>query len=318
MKVLITGVNGFIGQALFSYLSEQTDYSVFGTSRKFYQAGLRPDEIFFVSDISNSTNWMSILSGVDVVIHLAARAHVLEKDGVNSANQFNSTNVDGTLQLARHALQSGVSRFIFISSIGVNGAETINKAFSESDQPNPCAEYAMSKLRAEQELIRLLSNKKMDYVIIRPPLVYAADAPGNFGRLMKAVVLGMPMPFLKIKNQRSLIALPNLISFISLCIEHPAAANQTFLISDMTDLSTKEIIEFLAEGMAQNIFLFPVPDLVMAFFARAVGKQSMYIQLCKSLIVDSTKAVELLGWSPVISARDSLVQVGKEFKSNLG
>ena len=164
MKVLITGVNGFIGQALFSYLSEQTDYSVFVTSRKFYQAGLRPDEIFFVSDISNSTNWMSILSGVDVVIHLAARAHVLEKDGVNSANQFNSTNVDGTLQLARHALQSGVSRFIFISSIGVNGAETINKAFSESDQPNPCAEYAMSKLRAEQELIRLLSNKKMDYV----------------------------------------------------------------------------------------------------------------------------------------------------------
>ena len=179
----------------------------------------------------------------------------------------------------------------------------------------PHADYALSKLEAEQGLRELVQGSDMQLVIIRPPLVYAGDAPGNFQRLLKLVASGVPLPFALVDNRRSMIALENLVSFIGLCVEHPAAANELFLISDGTDVSTPQIISNLAKGMGRNSYLWPLPDSLMRWGASLLGKQAMYSQLCGSLAIDSRKAQNLLGWRPVVSAADALQQAGREYLS---
>lgn len=314
MKILITGANGFVGRALSKYLVSLDKYSVAGTYRKA-GAGAPPDmQVFYTGEVDGNTDWYQALLGVDTVIHLAARAHVLNGGNEDPVAEFQRINVDGAINLAQQAIEAGVRRFIFVSSIGVNGSETYERAFTEDDEPRPHAEYARSKLKAERKLAELLDGETMELIIIRPPLVYAAEAPGNFNRLLKLVASRVPLPFAAVKNKRSMIALDNLVDFIALCIEHPQAANEIFLISDGDDFSINEIITLLALGMDRKERLFSAPDSLMRLVASSLGKRSLYTQLCRSLIIDTDKAKNLLNWVPARKARDALVESGKKFR----
>ncbi|AZF20410.1 UDP-glucose 4-epimerase [Pseudomonas sp. R4-35-07] len=313
MKILITGANGFIGRALSKHLVSLAKYSVVGTCRK--PSDVASDiQMVSTGEVDGNTGWDQALQGVDTVIHLAARAHVLDAGSEDPVLEFERINVQGAVNLAQQAVKAGVRRFIFISSIGVNGSETHDGAFTESDEPKPHAEYARSKLKAERELSELLAGETMELIVIRPPLVYAAEAPGNFNRLLKLIATGVPLPFAAVENKRSMIALENLVDFIELCIGHPSAANELFLVSDGTDFSISEIINLLALGMGRKERLFRVPDALIRSVASAVGKRSLYTQLCRSLVVDNKKSRALLNWAPARKAHDALVESGERFR----
>jgi nucleoside-diphosphate-sugar epimerase len=247
----------------------------------------------------------------DCIVHLAGRAHVLSEHDQNPLEAFRRANCGATLRLAQQAVESGVRRFIFISSIGVNGAETSRKPFDEFSNPKPHADYAISKLEAEEGLKKLLAGTETELVIIRPPLVYGVDAPGNFARLLKFVATGLPLPLGRINNRRSIVSLENLVSFISLCIEHSAAAGQLFLVSDGEDISTTEMVLALAQGMGKKPLMLPVPDSLLKVGAKLLGKESLYTQLCCSLQVDSSKARSLLGWKPQENTLEALEKIGR-------
>lgn len=318
MRVLVTGSSGFVGSALCNELCAQSDVFVVGSSRSYYRVPV--DNFSFVKfdESSGNNNWEGALFGVDVVIHLAARAHVLSETVDDPISQFRKANVTNTLALAQQALSAGVKRFIFISSIGVNGANSHNGLFTEQSATNPHALYAASKLEAERGLTALLDGTDMELVIIRPPLVYAANAPGNFRRLLKIVSSGMPCPFSMVNNRRSLIALENLVDFIIKCVTHPLAANQLFLVSDKTAVSTAQIIQHLALGMGTKARLFSIPKAILKIGATAVGQQSAYVQLCESLEIDATKAYSMLTWTPPIETKCALEKAGYKFKNGIG
>jgi nucleoside-diphosphate-sugar epimerase len=220
---------------------------------------------------------------------------------------FRSINVDGTLNLARQADAAGVKRFVYISSIGVNGSQTaIGKSFSEADPAQPNNAYAYSKWEAEQGLRQIAAHTFMEVVIIRPPLVYGANAPGNFGSLARAIQRGVPLPLGAIHNHRSLVALDNLVDFIITCISHPKAANQTFLISDGEDLSTTELVRGLAQAAGVPARLLPVPVWALEWAGRLVGKGDAVQRLCSNLQIDSSKALNMLDWRPKISVQEGL------------
>ncbi|MGE8178733.1 NAD-dependent epimerase/dehydratase family protein [Pseudomonas fluorescens] len=313
MNILVTGAAGFLGRALIGKLDSANIHRVTGSVRKLVAGGVESDRMIEVGDLSKSTDWTKALDGVDVVVHLAARAHIL--DAGDDQSEFDRVNVKGAVNLAEQALKSGVKRFVFISSIGVNGAYTEDKAFDESSPASPHAIYAESKRRAEELLWKVVQGGSMELVIIRPPLVYAAHAPGNFQRLLKLVESGIPLPFGLTNNKRSMVSLDNLTDFISLCIDHPAAANELFLVADGADVSTKEIVCLLAEGMGQRARLFPVPEFIARVCSSMVGKASLYTQLFRSLVVDSSKARTLLGWMPLQSSSEALRDAGKRYRS---
>lgn len=315
MNILLTGATGFIGRCLVKLLSENILINVVGVSRVSQHENSPRIRYVQMPDMQSTNDWNHAIDGCEVVIHLAGRAHVLQDSSSDPLAEFRAVNVQGTLTLARQAMTAGVKRFIFISSIGVNGSHTTDKPFDEHSVAAPHADYALSKLEAEQGLRELVQGSDMQLVIIRPPLVYAGSAPGNFQRLLKLVASGVPLPFALVDNRRSMIALENLVSFIGLCVEHPAAANELFLISDGTDVSTPEIIYNLAKGMGRNAYLCPLPDSLMRWGASLLGKQAMYSQLCGSLAIDSRKTQNLLGWRPVVSAVDALQQAGREYVS---
>jgi nucleoside-diphosphate-sugar epimerase len=253
--------------------------------------------------------------GVDCIVHLAGRAHVLREQEQNPLEVFRQVNCDLTLRLARQAAISGVRRFIFISSIGVNGASTRNKPFDEYAKPNPEADYANSKFEAEERLKEFVAGTKMELVIIRPPLIYSVDAPGNFARLLKLVATGIPLPFGNVANQRSVISLQDVVSFIELSIHHPAAAGELFLLSNGDDVSTTQMVQSLARGMSRKTFLFFLPGSLLKLGARLVGKESLYTQLFCSLQIDSTKAQQSLGWQPARSTCLELEEIGRLYSS---
>jgi nucleoside-diphosphate-sugar epimerase len=260
-----------------------------------------------VGDLIADTDWSSALAGVAVVVHAAARAHVMDETAVDSLAEFRRVNVAGTLRLAEQAAAMGVRRFLFVSSIGVNGVQCApGKAFSEADQPNPHNAYAFSKLEAEQGLLRVADNTCMEVVIIRPPLVYGRGAPGNFGALIRAVQRGLPLPLGAVYNQRSLVALENLVDFIVTCVTHPQAANQTFLVSDGQDLSTTELVRGMAQAAGVPARLLPVPVWALQAGATLLGKGDAVQRLCGNLQVDISKARSLLGWVPPISVEEGL------------
>ena len=308
MKILLTGASGFVGYNLTQQLINtvkpnnlQFDVSI--ALRKHHNI---PDcDSFMIPDISAETDWSEVLANQDVVIHTAARAHIMKDEADDPLKEYRSVNVAGTLSLARQASTAGVSRFIFISSIGVNG--NINTApFRESDEPSPNDDYAESKWEAEQGLWKIQKETGMEVVIIRPPLVYGPNAPGNFGSLVRWVEKGLPLPLGAVHNQRSLVSLDNLIDLTIICIEHPAAANQVFLAGDGEDLSTTELLRGVARAMDKPSRLIPVPAGVLMFGATLLGKRAVAQRLLGSLQVDISKAREVLGWQPPISVEEGL------------
>ncbi len=305
--VLVTGASGFVGRALVEHLVSLNASEVIAMTRVIPDNPVVGVRYLPVGDLALQTQWSSTLAGVDTVVHAAARVHILNDRSAQSIEEFERVNVIPTLELARHAAAMGVRRFIFLSSIGVNGVQTHSSmAFSEADTPNPRNAYALSKLQAERGLHQISAQTGLDVVIIRPPLVYGPGVRANFSALMHAVKSGWPLPLGAVHNQRSLVALDNLVDFIVTCIDHPLAANETFLVSDGDDVSSAELVRGLARASGVSSRLLPVPTWALWVCAIALGKREFIQRLCGSLQVDIHKANTLLGWVPPISLEEGL------------
>lgn len=305
MRVLITGANGFIGRAVYTQLG-QRGHAVVAAVRR--PAGLQGE--FVIGEIDAGTDWTASLADCGSVIHLAARVHVMRDTATDPLAAFRAVNTEGTLNLARQAAQAGVRRFVFMSSIKVNGEATPkDRAFSEADVPAPQDAYAQSKWEAEQGLLALARQTGMEVVIIRAPLVYGPGVKGNFASLVRWVQKGVPLPLAAVNNRRSLLALDNLTDFIALCADpalSPQAANEVFLLSDGEDVSTPELLRRVAQAYAVPLRLFAMPTTMIRAAAVLLGKGAAAERLLGSLVVDSSKARQLLGWKPVTSMHAQL------------
>ena len=305
-EILITGASGFVGRYLLNEIAQS--HEVIACVRK--KSNLLPSSVQQI--IINNFFDITIPQDVDVVVHLAAVAH----NKNNDIDEFKKINVDGTLELARKALQANVKRFIFMSSIGVNGNSTHGKAFTEQDTPNPINDYTISKYQAEVALEELFKDTKTDLVIIRPPLIYAHDAPGNFSKLLMLIKLGQFLPFGCTHNQRSFIAIENLVSFITACIYHDTKINETFLIADDEVISTKQLIQCLSSGMGKSMILLPVPTKLLSTLADVTGKVSIFEQLYGNLQIDNRKAKKFFNWHPPKHSLNALNEVGNLYRNN--
>lgn len=306
--ILVTGVTGFLGGALVQRLIvDGVSSGVVAAvrhSRLSWPQSIHPIQ---VGDLTATTDWTAALQRVTCVVHLAARVHVMHDTTVDPLTAFRSVNVDGTLNLARQAAAAGVKRFVFISSVKVNGESTsAGRAFTEADAPNPQDAYGQSKHEAEQVLRQLSADTGMEAVMIRPPLVYGPGVKANFAALMRVVQRSWPLPLGAVHNQRSLVALDNLVDFIVTCITHPQAANQTFLVNDGQDLSTTELVRGMAQAAGVPARLLPVPVWALQAGASLLGKGDAVQRLCGNLQVDIFKARSLLGWVPPVSVEEGL------------
>jgi nucleoside-diphosphate-sugar epimerase len=306
-RILLTGATGFLGSAfLQECLAKNMTCIVAVRSHSQALSPHVPQAV--VGDLSATQDWSQALEGVDVVVHCAARAHVVKDAAHDPLAVYREANTHATLNLAKQAVQAGVKRFVFISSIGVNGNNT-QKPFSEDDEPHPHDPYSISKHEAEQGLKVIAQETGLEVVIIRPPLIYGANAPGNFGSLVRWIQKGVPLPLGAVHNQRSLVALDNLISFMQVCCVHPQAANETFLISDGEDVSTTELLRRVARAYHVHARLLPIPVSVMTFAAKLLGKGAVANRLFGNLQVDVSKARELLGWQPVVTMEAQLAKM---------
>ncbi|VXC80931.1 SDR family oxidoreductase [Pseudomonas sp. 9Ag] len=302
MKVLVTGAGGFIGRALCKAVLARGD-EVLGLVRSETSSlpGLQSINV----PLENTPQLANFLNGVECVVHLAGRAHKLADNVADPLAEFRAVNCNATLELVRQAVAAGVKRFIFISSIGVNGNNNV-RPFTASDQPNPAEPYALSKWEAEQGLWQVQEETGIELVIIRPPLVYGAHAPGNFGSLSRWVCKGVPLPLGAIHNKRSLVGIDNLVDLIIRCIDHPDAANQVFLAGDGEDLSTTELLRGVGRAMGKPARLIPVPAGLLQFGATLLGRKAMAQRLLGSLQVDISKTCELLDWKPPYTVEEGL------------
>ncbi|MDD2918627.1 SDR family oxidoreductase [Rhodoferax sp.] len=307
MTILVTGASGWVGSRLCQRLMRD-GAKVRASARTADSTPGLPQSVA-VEQIDATTDWHHALHGARVVVHLAARVHVMHDTASDPLAAFRAVNVDGTLNLARQASVAGVERFVFISSVKVNGEGTqAGQVFSETDAPNPQDAYALSKYEAEQGLRQIASDTGMDVVIIRPPLVYGPGVKANFATLMRAVKKGWPLPLGAVHNQRSLVALDNLVDFIVTCITHPQAANQIFLVSDGQDLSTTALVRGMARATGVPERLLPVPMWALQAAGALLGKGDAMQRLCGNLQVNISKARELLGWVPPVSVEEGLTR----------
>lgn len=313
MRILLTGATGFVGGTLCDRLEArkallriaargQTDAALQGRCEAVH-ARLDPDQ-----------DWSHALDGIETVIHCAARVHVMNDDTADPLREFRRINVDGTLQLARQAAEAGVKRFVFISSIKVNGESTVpGQPFTAAQAPAPIDPYGVSKWEAEQQLRKLSAETGMEVVIIRPALVYGPGVKANFLNMMKWLYKGVPLPLGAIHNKRSLVALDNLVDLIVTCIDHPRAANQTFLVSDGEDLSTTELLQRTSRALGKLPRLLAVPAWMLETAAKILGKQSIAQRLLGSLQVDIAHTRETLGWTPPVSVDAALRKTAQHF-----
>ena len=305
-EILITGANGFVGRCLTQHLVSE-GLSVSCAIRTDTMLDAQVARKILIPSIDGQTDWTEALSGQGVVIHLAARVHVMNDTSIDPLAEFRRINVEGTLNLARQAANAGVKRLIFISSVKVNGEHTeAGKPFVEDAAPNPQDAYGISKLEAEQGLLKIAQETGMEVVVIRPPLVYGAGVKANFASMMRAVKCGIPLPLGAIHNKRSFVYVGNLVSMIMRCIDHPAAANQVFLVSDGHDLSTTELLRCCAVALRVKARLLPVPQKFIEVCANLLGKRAVAQRLCGNLQLDITKASTMLGWTPPFSVADGL------------
>jgi UDP-glucose 4-epimerase len=306
MNVLITGANGFVGRALCAELV-QRGHSVRGALRQIGGRSALVEGIdpVLIGTINAATDWKAALAGCAVVVHLAARVHVMHDKASDPLAEFREVNTEGTLNLARQAAQRGVKRFVFISTIKVNG-EGREEPYRETDAPAPEDAYAISKWEAEQGLHRIAQETGLEVVILRPPLVYGPGVKANFQRLMNTVRRGWPLPLGAIRNRRSLLYLGNFVDAIRLCVEHPAAAGQTFLLDDGEAVSTPELIRRLAHAMGRPARLPAVPVGVLELAGALLGKRAAVSRLTGSLHVDSSAIRSQLDWVPPFSMEAGL------------
>jgi len=306
-KVLVTGASGFVGRALSFALLEQ-GHTVRAVVRS--ADSISPSEGLDVVELQSldaNTDWLTAVNGQQIVIHAAARAYSMTDKAADSLREYRLVNVEGTLNLARQAVGAGVRRFIFISSIKVNGEQTTGgNRYRAEDLPAPEDAYGISKYEAEQGLMQISDNTGLEVVIIRPPLVYGPGVKGNFSSIMRVVKKGFPLPLGAINNKRSLVGIDNLVDLIITCIDHPAAVNQVFLAGDGEDLSTTELLRGVAKAAGISPCLIPVPTSILIFLALIFDKKAMAQRLLGSLQVDVTKAHGLLGWTPPLSVEEGL------------
>lgn len=313
-KILLTGYSGFVGSHLLNTINSAYALSLLGrTPPKYMDFDFHQSELNELSDFSES------LTGVNTVIHCAARAHIMNDNSQDPLTEFRKINTHGTVNLAKQAASTGVKRFIFISSIKVNGEFTEpGTRFKEDDIFIPTDPYGLSKYEAEVDLRRIADETGMEVVIIRPVLVYGPGVKANFSSMMKWVKKGLPLPLGGIKqNKRSLVSIDNLVDFIVTCIEHPNAANQTFLVSDNEDLSTTGLLNSMAIALNVPNRLIPIPASWFKFSAQLIGKPAIAQRLCGSLQVDISKAKELLNWTPPYSRVECMKKTASAFLENL-
>lgn len=312
--IVVTGITGFVGRAVLESLSALASFKLVAAVRKPISNLPTGVACMLVADLKADTDWSQALDGAWTVIHCAARVHVMDDPSSDPLAEFRKVNVEGTLNLARQAVADGVKRFIFISSIKVNGEGTApGAAYTADDVAAPLDPYGISKLEAEQGLRALAAETGMQVVIIRPVLVYGPGVKANFLSMMRWLNKGVPLPFGAIYNKRSLVALDNLVDLIVTCIDHPAAANQTFLVSDGEDLSTTELLGKMAMALGKPARLLPLPSWILESSAKLLGKQALAQRLCGSLQVDITKTRELLSWTPPLSVDKALEKTAVEF-----
>ncbi|MCL6239224.1 NAD-dependent epimerase/dehydratase family protein [Acinetobacter sp. ANC 5033] len=302
-KILITGSNGFLGQYLSQFLAEK-GYSVVAHTRKA--------QTFDHSNIHNinfdlNDNLDNIdLNQVEVIIHCAGRAHVMQETAVSPLDAYRQTNVQGTLNLAQKAVKSGVKRFIYLSSIKVNGEHTTTQAFHPNDHVHTDDPYGLSKYEAEQALLELSQHTGLEVVIIRPVLIYGPNVKANFKSMVNLASKKLPLPIGCLDNKRSMVSVYNLADLIHICMTHPNANREVFLASDQDDISVKQLFEKLAKYQNNQLLMLPVPKSLISFLASLVGKKAVASRLCSELVVDTTKNTQLLGWTAPYNVNTSL------------
>lgn len=312
--VLLTGSTGFIGSALLAELKKLPEFRVVCAVRSAVSPA--SVDVVVVGNIDGATDYSAALNGVDVVVHAAARAHIMRDEVADPLAEYRKVNVEGTLNLAKQAVAAGVKRFVYISSIKVNGESTTGcPAFAEANTAIPEDPYGVSKHEAEEGLRLLAQETGLEVVIIRPPLVYGPGVKANFLSLVKLSASGLPLPFGSVNNNRSMVYVGNLVSFIIRCIQHPAAANQTFLVSDGEDVSLRNLVTYIRLCLGRSPRLLPVPVGLFKLAGALTGKRGMVDRLVGDLQVDSSKARTLLEWVPPFTVEQGIAATVADFMS---
>lgn len=314
MKILLTGGTGFVGSALLVELQKLADFRVISAVRSSFSA--LSNDVVVVGNIDGTTDYSSALNGANVVVHVAARAHIMHDEVVNPLGEYRKVNVEGTLNLAKQAAAAGVKRFVYISSIKVNGESTTGlTAFVEANTAIPEDPYGVSKYEAEVGLRLLAKETGLEVVIIRPPLVYGPGVKANFLSLLKLSATGLPLPFGSVNNKRSMVYVGNLVDLIVRCINHPSAANETFLVSDGDDVSLRSLLTMMRSAMGRSARLVPVPVGLFKLAGALTGRRGVVDRLVGDLQVDSTKARKLLEWEPPFTVSQGIEVTVADFMS---
>jgi nucleoside-diphosphate-sugar epimerase len=305
-QFLVTGANGFVGSALVGKLRCR------GTVR--YADAATPASHVATGDINDYTDWREALAGIDVVIHTAARVHVMRERSRDPLLAFRQTNVNGTARLAEMAASHGIKRFVYLSTVKVNGEETpVDSPFAPEIPPCPATPYGQSKLEAEQVLINIAQRTSMEVVIVRPPLVYGPGVKGNLVALLKCIHKGLPLPFGRVCNLRSMVGLDNLVDFVSTCSTHPKAAGEIFLISDGEDFSTADWIRHFAQGLGRMPILWDIEPRFLQSCANLLGQGDTARSVLGSLRVSNDKAINLLNWQQKYSTQEQIEMMCNHF-----
>lgn len=314
-NILLTGATGFVGNRLLAKLQDKGHLCRAAVRRPSSSVDVQTDSVV-VGEVDANTDWSKAVKDIEVIVHLAARVHVMHDQADNPLVEFRKINLDGTRSLAEAAVKAGVKRFVYISTIKVNGEATKDSPFTSQDAPSPSDPYAIAKWEAEKALQEISQESGLEVVVIRPPLVYGPGVKANFLNLIKLVRKRVPLPLAGIKNKRTLVALDNLVDLIMNCCEHPDAAGHIFLAGDDESVSTAELIAKIAGAFGQRSPAFSLSPILMAWATRLLGKQAVWHRLSESLQVDTSEAKKVMGWQPVTSMDEELKRIASSMNGN--